>query len=356
MTRPLQARIHLSALKNNLAVVRRHAPQSRVMAVIKANAYGHGLLRVARALDSAEAFAVLELEKAIQLRDAGFRQTIIMLEGFFNAGELPLFAEHGLTTVVHSAEQIDMLAKTPLPVRLDVHLKINTGMNRLGFAPQHYHAALESLTRLNNVGKITLMTHFACADETTGIAAQMQEFRSLVGHTALPRSLANSAAILRYPESQADWVRPGIMLYGSSPFADKSFDEFALQPAMTFESEIISMQRLMPGASVGYGATFKTQQEKWIGTVACGYADGYPRHAPTGTPALVNGKLTRLLGRVSMDMLAVDLTGIANAGIGSKVVLWGQGLPVDEVARAAGTISYELLCAVAGRVNIVEEI
>lgn len=355
MTRPLQARIHLSALKNNLDVVRRHAPKSKVMAVIKANGYGHGLLRVARALESAEAFAVLELDKAIQLREAGFKQTIIMLEGFFNASELPLFAEHGLTTVVHNVEQIEMLANTKLPTRLDVHLKINTGMNRLGFAPQHYQAALESLTRLNNVGKITLMTHFACADDATGITAQMQEFRSLVGHTALPRSLANSAAVLRYPESHADWVRPGIMLFGSSPFADKGADEFGLQPAMTFESEIISMQHLKAGDSVGYGATFKATQEKWIGTVACGYADGYPRHATTGAPVLVNGKLTRLLGRVSMDMLAVDLTGIANAGVGSKVVLWGQGLPVDEVARAAGTISYELLCAVAGRVKVVEE-
>ncbi len=355
MTRPLQARIHLSALKNNLDVVRRHAPKSKVMAVIKANAYGHGLLRVARALESADAFAILELDKAIQLREAGFKQTIIMLEGFFNAAELPLFAEHGLTTVIHHAEQIDMLANTKLPTRLDVHLKINTGMNRLGFAPQHYQAAIDKLTHLNNVGKITLMTHFACADEATGIATQLQAFRSLVGHTALPRSLANSAAILRFPESHADWVRPGIMLFGSSPFEDKGADEFGLQPAMTLESEIISVQHLKPGDSIGYGATFKATQEKWIGTVACGYADGYPRHAPTGTPVLVNGKLTRLLGRVSMDMLAVDLTGIADAGVGSKVVLWGQGLPVDVVAGAAGTISYELLCAVAGRVKVVEE-
>jgi alanine racemase len=355
MTRPLQARIHLSALKNNLDVVRRHAPKAKVMAVIKANGYGHGLLRVARALESSDAFAILELDKAIQLREAGFKQTIIMLEGFFNASELPLFAEHGLTTVIHNAEQIEMLAKTNLPTRLDVHLKINTGMNRLGFAPQHYQSTLEALTHLNNVGKITLMTHFACADDATGIATQLQDFRVLVGHSALPRSLANSAAVLRYPESHADWVRPGIMLFGSSPFADKSFDEFGLQAAMTLESEIISMQHLKPGDSIGYGATFKATQEKWIGTVACGYADGYPRHAPTGTPVLVNGKLTRLLGRVSMDMLAVDLTGIANAGVGSKVVLWGQGLPVDEVARAAVTISYELLCAVAGRVKVVEE-
>jgi alanine racemase len=355
MTRPLQARIHLSALKNNLDVVRRHAPQSKVMAIIKANAYGHGLLRVARALQDADAFGVLELEKAIQLREAGYKQTIVMLEGFFSPAELPLFAEHGLTAVIHNVEQVEMLAATNLPVRIDVHLKINTGMNRLGFAPQHYQAALDSLTHLNNVGKITLMTHFACADDATGIAAQMHDFRTLVGHTALPRSLANSAAVLRYPESHADWVRPGIMLFGSSPFADKGFDEFDLQPAMTLESEIISMQQLKPGDSVGYGATFKTQQEKWIGTVACGYADGYPRHAITGTPVLVNGRLTRTLGRVSMDMLAVDLTGIANAGVGSKVVLWGQGLPVDVVAAAAGTISYELLCAVAGRVKVVEE-
>ena len=352
--RPIQARINLSALKNNLGVVRRYAPSAKIMAVVKADGYGHGLDLAWRGLQGADGFGVMEIEAAVALRDAGARRPLFLLEGFFSEDEILLFVEYGLTPVIHRAEQIEMLAKTHLPVRIDVSLKINTGMNRLGIRQASFAGALQALQRIPHVGRVMLMTHFASADEVDGINQPLQQFNELTNGLALPRSLANSAAILADPRTHRDWVRPGIMLYGSSPFADRDFDEFGLQPVMTLESEIIAIQELAPGESVGYGAMFTTRQPKRVGVVACGYADGYPRHAPTGTPVLVDGRPSHTLGRVSMDMLAVDLSGIGAAGIGSRVVLWGEGLPVDEVARAAGTVSYELLCAVAPRVPLVE--
>lgn len=352
--RPIQARISLRALSNNLAVARRYAPTAKVMAVIKADGYGHSLDLARRGLRDADGYGVMEIEAAVALRDAGVRAPIFLLEGFFSGDELPLFAEYGLTPVIHSVEQLQMLAAVRLPVRLDVWLKINTGMNRLGVAPRVFADSLRTLRALPQIGGITLMTHFASADEVDGINEPLRRFNELVGGVPLPRSLANSAALLADPRTQGDWVRPGIMLYGSSPFADRGFDEFALQPAMTLESKIIAVQALEPGDAVGYGAAFTTQQAKRVGVVACGYADGYPRHAASGTPVLVDGRLSHTLGRVSMDMLCVDLSGIGAAGVGSKVTLWGEGLPVDEVARAAGTISYELLCAVASRVPLIE--
>ena len=360
MTRPIRARIDLSALKHNLAVARGCAPQSRALAVIKANAYGHGMLRVAGALAGAEGFAVLNLSEGIALREAGFNQTILLLEGFFSAEELPALAEYRLVSVIHHAEQIEMLAASGLPVKLDVFLKINSGMNRLGFKPEALPSALQRLRSSRSVGKITLMTHFASADapkgtsEAEGVAAQLACFDGLAAGLALPRSLANSAAILRHPETHGDCVRPGIMLYGSSPFADASAQSLDLKPVMTLESGIIAVQALRAGDAVGYGGTFRADGPMRIGIVACGYADGYPRHAQTGTPVLVNDVSTRTLGRVSMDMLCVDLTDLPDAGIGSPVTLWGNGLPVEEVAAAASTISYELLCALAPRVPVVE--
>ncbi|MCL4469701.1 MAG: alanine racemase [Sulfuricella sp.] len=360
MTRPIRARIDLSALKHNLAVVRGCAPQSRALAVIKANAYGHGMLRVAGALAGAEGFAVLNLSEGVALREAGFKQTILLLEGFFSADELPALAEYRLASVIHHAEQMEMLEASGLPVKLDVFLKINSGMNRLGFKPEVFPSALQRLQSSRSAGKITLMTHFSTADalkgasEAEGVAAQLACFDGLAAGLALPRSLANSAAILRYPETHGDWVRPGIMLYGSSPFGEASAESLGLRPAMTLESGIIAVQALRAGEAVGYGATFRAASTMRVGIVACGYADGYPRHAPTGTPVLVNGVSTRTLGRVSMDMLCVDLTALPDAGIGSPVTLWGDGLPVEEVAAAAGTISYELLCALAPRVPVVE--
>ena len=354
MSRPLQARINLSALQHNLETARRYAPGASVMAVIKADGYGHGLLRVAKALKNADGFAVLTLDSAIALREAGYKQTILLLEGLFSADELAIIAEYRLTIVVHSQHQVDMLAHARLPVKIDVFLKMNSGMNRLGFDPMAFHHALASLNNALMIGKITLMTHFASADDKTGIAGQLNVFKTACEGLGHQWSLANSAAILRYPEAHADWVRPGIMLYGASPYADQSAAELGLEPAMTLTSEIIAVQHLQVGDRVGYGGTFVADREMSIGIVACGYADGYPRHAPTGTPILVNGSRTRTLGRVSMDMLYADLTDLPDAQIGSTVTLWGIAMPVDEVAHAAGTISYELLCALAPRVPVFE--
>ena len=354
LMRPLQARIDLSALQHNLGVVRGHAPQSRAMAVIKADGYGHGMLRAARALEAADGYAVLRVEEAVALREAGFNQTILLLEGFFSADELPALAEYRLASVIHCPEQIEMLEMVGLPVKIDAFLKLNSGMNRLGFRPDTFVAALRRLQAARAVGRITLMTHFACADEAQGVLAQLECFDRLAEGLDAPRSLANSAAILRHPETHGDWVRPGIMLYGSSPFADESAASLDLRPVMTLTSAIIGVQELPAGESVGYGTAFRAERPMRVGVVACGYADGYPRHAPTGTPIHVNGVRSRTLGRVSMDMLCVDLTDIPGAGFGSPVTLWGEGLPVDDVAAAAGTISYELLCALAPRVPVIE--
>jgi len=353
MPRPLQAHIHLAALTHNLQVVRQLAPHSKIMAVVKANGYGHGLLRVAQALAGVDGFGVLAVEEALALREAGFRQPILLLEGFFSPDELPVIAEQSLSVVIHSSWQINQLEIAGLPLKLSVFIKINTGMNRLGFKPEEFGAALERLKRLPMVGQITLMTHFSSADEPVGVADPLSTFKAAIDGLQYPTSLANSAAILRFPEAHADWVRPGIMLYGASPFADTSAQKLGLKPVMTLASEIIAVQHLQPGETLGYGGTFVADKPMRVGVVACGYADGYPRHAPTGTPILVAEQHTRTLGRVSMDMLFADLTDIPAAGVGSPVVLWGEGLPVEEVARAAGTISYELLCARAERVPVV---
>lgn len=354
MTRPLQAIVHPSALVNNLLVARHAAPASKILAVIKANAYGHGLLRVAQALEESDGFAVLSLEEAVRLREAGFGQPILLLEGVFAEAEMATVTEHRLSLVVHTQEQIDWLRHAWSPLRIDVFLKLNTGMHRLGFAPQELPRVLAALRACPVLGRVTLMTHFATADEGAGVREQLAVFRELNQALALPASLANSAAVLRYPETHADWVRPGIMLYGASPFSDVSAADLGLEPVMTLRSEVIAVQQLKAGARVGYGGSFTADGDMRIGVVACGYADGYPRHAASGTPILVDGIRTRTLGRVSMDMLMADLTPIPQAGIGMPVTLWGEGLAVEEVARAAGTISYELLCARAERVPLIE--
>jgi alanine racemase len=352
--RPIAATIDLSALRHNLAVAQRCAPQSKVFAVLKANAYGHGLLRAARAMSEAPGFAVIELEAAVRLREAGYSQRVLLLEGFFEPRELTVLLEHKLATAVHSPEQLDMLAALPAGSGLDVMLKVNTGMNRLGLHPSQVREALERLERHPGVGTITMMTHFANADAEAGIAEPLTLFDATVDRK-YPLSLANSAAVLRYPESHADWVRPGIMLYGCSPFAESIASDLDLRPAMTLASEIISVRDLNPGDAVGYGSVFVAEQRTRVGVVACGYADGYPRHAPTGTPVLVDGRLSRTLGRVSMDMLCVDLTAVPDARVGTRVVLWGEGNPVERVAESAGTVGYELLCALAPRVRVIEK-
>lgn len=354
MPRPIRATFDLDALRANLALVRARATGSRVWAVLKANAYGHGLLRVAEALRQADGYALLDLDDAVRLREAGFRHPILLLEGCFDLSDLLAAGGYSLTTVVHCAEQIEMLEMSALPTRLPVHLKLNTGMNRLGFTISEFAGAYERLKRCPTVGPITLMTHFAEAEVDNGVAEPLQVFEAAAHGIEAPRTMANSAAILRFPQTHADWVRPGIMLYGCSPLPDRSAEELGLRPVMTLTSELIAIQNLRRGESTGYGRMYKAKSATRIGVVACGYADGYPRHAPTGTPILVNGKRTRTVGRVSMDMLAVDLHDMPEAKVGSPVTLWGEGLSADEVAAAAGTVSYELLCALAARVPQVE--
>ena len=352
MARPIQAHIDLSALESNLHATRR-LTSARIMAVIKANAYGHGLLRSADALKLADGFAVLNIDDAVSLREQGFRQVLLLLEGVFGAAEMPVLAEHDIQMVLHNPKQIPMLDAYPRRGQLSLWLKINTGMNRLGFTPQEAPAVMAQLKAHPAVRDVTLMTHFANADRTEGVATQLERFNTFAAAYGMPRSLANSAGLIRYPATHGDWVRPGIMLYGASPFAETSAQDLGLRPVMTLASEIISVAGIQSGEHIGYGGLFCADRKMRIGVVACGYADGYPRHAPTGTPVLVNGQRTRTLGRVSMDMLSVDLTGIADATVNSRVILWGEGLPVDEVAQAAGTISYELLCALAARVPII---
>lgn len=351
MPRPIQAHIDLNALENNLYIARR-TTSSRLMAVIKADGYGHGLLRVAEALSGADGFALLDIQDAIVLREAGFRQTILLLEGFFSGEDLAAVAEYDLTCVIHSNWQIELLDAYPKRAALDVWLKVNTGMHRLGFMPQQVAQTMEQLRRHPAVRDVTLMTHFAHADEARGIDEQLEIFNALAAPHRVARSLANSAALLRYPNSHGDWVRPGIMLYGASPYAETSAQQLGLKPAMTLSSRIIATQDLRSGDEIGYGALFRADRAMRIGIVACGYADGYPRHAPTSTPVLVDGQRAQLLGRVSMDMLFADLSKLPDAQVGSRVVLWGEGLPVEEVARAAGTISYELMCALTKRVPV----
>lgn len=350
--RPLLATIHLDALRHNLGVVKQHAPQSKIMAVVKADAYGHGLQRVMPGLAQADGYAVLNLSEALVLRSLGIAKTVLLLEGVFSADELEQAASYDITLVVHNRRQIEMLEQTSIPKPVEIFLKMNTGMNRLGFPPTDYAEAFQRFQASGKVRSITLMTHFATADETAGIGEQLACFQSNTRKLSAPASLANSAAILRHPQSHADWVRPGIMLYGASPFQSIVAAQFGLQPAMSLTSEIISVQQLMPGESVGYGQKFTAEHPTRIGVVACGYADGYPRHAPNGTPIAVAGVATRTVGRVSMDMLCVDLTHIPEAGIGSSVELWGKRIPVDAVAEASGTVGYELLCALAPRVPV----
>ena len=358
MPRPIRASISLSALRHNLGVARRHAPASRIWAVVKANAYGHGLLRAAQALADADGYALLDLNEAVRLREAGISKPIVLLEGVFEPADVAIVDRYALTPVVHDTEQILMLERARLASQIAVLLKLNTGMNRLGFGGAQVRTAYSRLEASGKVATISLMTHFADADGAAGVAAQMARLAEWTAGLKGEATLANSAAILRYPETHADWVRPGIMLYGCSPFADVSAEALGLQPAMTLASEIIAVQELKPGDRVGYGGTFVVQQPMRIGVVACGYADGYPRHAPgfndTNTPVVVAGMRTHTVGRVSMDMLCVDLSDITQARVGSPVILWGEGLPADEVAASAGTVSYELLCALAARVPQAE--
>lgn len=353
MARPLHAVIDPAAWRHNLGVARRLAPATRFWSVVKADAYGHGVLRALAALgDVTDGFALLELEAAVRLREAGYGGPIALLEGLFDPAELETALAHRLTVVVHHAEQARMLEEAPAGSAIDVLLKVNTGMNRLGVQPAEFAATVARLAANPAVGTLTLMTHFARADESVGVGGQLAVWRDLPGVDRYPHCLANSAAILRHPETHGAWARPGILLYGVSPFAGTTGEDFGLQPVMTVESRLIAVRALQAGETVGYGGSYTASRDMRIGVVACGYADGYPRHAPTGTPIRVAGQLTHTVGRVSMDMLCVDLTPVPEAGLGAPVVIWGKGNPVERVAEAAGTIGYELLCALAPRVPL----
>lgn len=354
MSRPVLATIDLAALRQNLAVARQAAAGSRLWSVVKANAYGHGIGRVWQSLLETDGFALLNLEEAILLREQGWKKPILLLEGFFHEDELPIIDQYRLTTSVHSNWQIQALAKARLSAPLDIYLKMNSGMNRLGFQPDQVHNAWQKLRSLDNVGEMTLMAHFADAETTEGIAGPLQRIEQAAEGLDCARSLANSAATLWHPQTHHDWVRPGIILYGASPSGQwQDIASSGLQPVMTMTSEVIGIQHLTAGSAVGYGGQYRASGEQRIGVVACGYADGYPRHAPTGTPVLVDGMMTQTVGRVSMDMITVDLTPCPQAGIGSQVELWGNNVKIDDVAAAAGTVGYELMCALAPRVPVI---
>ncbi|MDY1038266.1 catabolic alanine racemase DadX [Lelliottia sp. CFBP8978] len=354
MSRPILAQLDLQALKNNLQIVRRAAPGSRVWSVVKANGYGHGIESIWSALNATDGFALLNLEEAILLRERGWKGPILLLEGFFHADELPLLDKYRLTTSIHSNWQIKALQNAKLQAPLDIYLKVNSGMNRLGFQPDRVHTVWQQLRALKNVSEMTLMAHFADAEKPEGIADAMVRIEQAAEGLECPRSLSNSAATLWHPEAHYDWVRPGIILYGASPSGQwQDIANSGLKPVMTLRSEIIGIQTLKAGDTVGYGSRYRSTGEQRIGIVAGGYADGYPRLAPTGTPVWVDGVRTGTVGTISMDMMAVDLTPCPQAGIGSPVELWGNEVKVDDVASAAGTVGYELLTALAPRVPVV---
>ncbi|MBD1550042.1 alanine racemase [Pseudomonas typographi] len=346
--RPARALIDLQALRDNYRFARKLAG-SRALAVIKADAYGHGAVRCAQALHAeADGFAVACIEEALELRAAGVQAPVLLLEGFFEATELALIAEHRLWCVVHSLWQLQAIEQASLSQPIQVWLKLDTGMHRVGLQPGDYAAAYRRLQASGKVSKVVMMSHFARADELGSPASNDQTavFRAATQGLGAETSLRNSPALLGWPQLPSDWVRPGIMLYGASPFEEAQANASRLKPVMTLESKVIGVQQLGPGEPVGYGAQFVTDKPMRVGVVAMGYADGYPRHAPTGTPVWVAGQRSRLLGRVSMDMLSIDLTEVPAATVGSPVELWGRNVLANDVASAAGTIAYQLFCNV----------
>lgn len=346
MRRSARVHINRSAQQHNLQRCRVLAPNSQVLAVIKANAYGHDMLRTAEALSSANGFAVSCLQEAIELRHAGFIHPIVVLQGFQQLDELKVAAEHHLRVTLHDYHQLELLDIAPPSLKIDAAIKFNTGMNRLGFPVEVLPVLHERIQQHRAIKPgAWLMTHLACADERNNphTQAQLDAFHNISNGLQVTRSIANSAGILGWSSAHANWIRPGIMLHGSSPFADSSAADERLQAAMTFSAPLIAIHNVRKGESIGYGATYTCETETMVGIVACGYADGYPRHAPSGTPVWINGEETQLLGRVSMDMIVIDLSRI-NATVGDHAELWGKNISVDRVAQAAGTISYEILC------------
>lgn len=355
MSRPAEAALSSSALQHNLQRVRQLAPKSKVMAVVKANGYGHNLLRVANALGEADAFGVASLEEGWALRRAGIQKPITLLEGFFDAAELSDIVEHGFTPTIHHVWQVNALAQAKLQQAIPVWLKLDTGMHRLGLDPESLMEATEYLLNSGNIERNPgLISHLANADDGDDPATREQLAQFEAAGWSGPKSLANSAGIVAWPETHYDWVRPGIMLYGVSPMLGQTGLQHDLKPVMTLRSRIISIKHLKKGDKVGYGGTFECPEDMPVGVVAMGYGDGYPRHAPSGTPVRVGDHVVKLVGRVSMDMISVDLRSHPHARVGEQVTLWGEGLPIEAVAEQAGTIGYELLCGVTSRVKPVQ--
>ncbi|MFQ2257463.1 alanine racemase [Aeromonas dhakensis] len=355
MMNTVTASIDLDALQHNFAVARRHAPHSKIIAVLKANAYGHGLLPVAHALAQADAYAVARVEEALVLRANAITKPILVLGGFFSAEALPLLAKHDLQTTLHTWEQLALLEQATLPAPIKVWLKLDTGMNRLGLRAEELPAFIERLSHCHNVVQpFQLMTHFSQSDEqdTQATLLQIEEFNRLSAHLPGERAMANSAGILAWPASRSDWIRPGLMLYGASPFTGQLAADHDLRPVMTLKSQLIATRACLQGEAVGYGGHWVASRDTTLGVVAAGYGDGYPRMAPEGTPMLINGRRVPIVGRVSMDMITVDLGPAANDKVGDEVTLWGEGLPVEQVAEKIGTIPYELLTRLTSRVHL----
>jgi alanine racemase len=358
MTPAAYAVLDLDAVGHNLSKVRQCAPNAKVMAVIKANGYGHGLLRMAAALQDVDAFAVARVDEGIRLRKAGFKNRIAVLEGFTGVEELEELMHYQLDTVVHCLNQLDILEARTEPGACAVWLKLDTGMNRLGFKATEFSSVYQRLSQCALVKQpVSLMTHFASADDVNDgkTLKQINLFNETVAGLPGERSLANTAGILGWESSLSDWVRPGIMLYGISPFPDSTGRELGLKPVMALHSRLIAIKQIDAGDTVGYGGSWICQKPTTLGVVAIGYGDGYPRHAKAGTPVLVNGLRVSLIGRVSMDMMTVDLENQPDAKPGDSVTLWGEGLPVEEIAHWADTIPYTLVCGVTQRVQLVEK-
>jgi len=351
------AELNLTALEHNLQRLRCCAPGAKIMAVVKANAYGHGLVRIAESLPTVDAFAVARVEEGVRLRKAGIAQRIAVLQGFIRNDELELHARFDLEPVIHSELQVELLESATINPGLRVWAKMDTGMHRLGLDPAEFRECYARLGICPSVRKpIPIMTHLANADVLTDVVTekQLDLFHGLVLRDPCERSIANSAGLLAWEAARTEWVRPGIALYGVSPFPDRTALEDGLRPIMTLKTHIIAIKSLKRGDAVGYGGAWICPHPTRMGIAAIGYGDGYPRHAQSGTPVLVNGRRVPLIGRVSMDMISVDLTECSEATVGDAVTLWGEGLPVEEIARHASTIPYVLLCNVTQRVRMIE--
>lgn len=353
--RSATAFIDLAALQQNYAAIKAQASGSKILAVLKANAYGHGLERIAKALPQADAFGVARIEEALALRTDGIVKPIVLLEGFFTAQDLPILAVNNLQTIVHNEQQLSAILAADLDKPLKVWLKVDTGMHRLGVNPEQFINFYQQLSASGNVqNDIIVMSHLGCADDITDSATleQLTRFNQLTASIASEKSLANSAGIWAWPECHFQWVRPGLMLYGVSPMVrDNTKNNHDIVPVMTLQASLIAMRKIAAGESVGYGANWRSEKKTTIGVIAIGYGDGYPRHAANGTPVLINGRRVPLVGRVSMDMITVDLGQAPKDSVGDVATLWGESLSVAEVAAHATTIPYELLCNISKRVN-----